>query len=338
MDLNLRIKSLSLLGQVLANRLKSREFEFVIKQAEQKNLFFTEPFVRYAFEKLIEKLDHQTLQNWIAPYISYFGSVDKTLAVIMAGNIPMVGFDDFLAGLLCGFRLKLKLSSKDDVLLNALIAELIKIEPKFSACISVVTDELTPFDALIATGSNQSSVYFEHYFAKYPHIIRKSRTSCAILNGNESDKDLALLADDIFFYFGLGCRSISKLYVPQGYSFEKLQAAFARYSYFEKHFPYQNNYDYQKSIKLINKEAFLEISPVLLVENTSFATPISLLHYEYYSSENAVLSKIEANRSRLQCVVGNLQGCIPFGKAQSPSLSDYADGVNTLDFLRGLQD
>ena len=187
-------------------------------------------------------------------------------------------------------------------------------------------------DAYIATGSNNSSRYFEQYFGKYPHIIRKNRSSAAILTGKESAVELQKLSDDIHLYFGLGCRNVTKIFVPEGYDFVPLLAAFDTYKYFEDHHKYKNNYDYQLSILLLNNQFYMTNGSTLLTKNSSMFSPISQLYYETYSSSNEVESTLK-NNPELQCLVGTHY--IPFGQAQAPGLFDYADGVDTVQFLLG---
>ena len=245
----------------------------------------------------------------------------------MAGNIPAVGFHDILCILVSGNILAAKLSDKDTYLIQFFLDQLIEIEPNLIERISIV-DKLVDIDAVIATGSDNTARYFEYYFKKYPNIIRKNRTSIAILDGEETDQDLINLGKDIFLYFGLGCRNVSKLYVPKGYDFKKLLYTYESYDQIINHHKYRNNYDHNKSIGI-----------VLLKQDTSLVSPIAVLYYDHYSSENELKESLAQDSEKIQCIVsrhGQWTGSLPFGEAQSPGLMDYADGIDTMAFLSEL--
>jgi len=251
---------------------------------------------------------------------------------VMAGNIPLAGFHDFLSVFIAGHRQTIKPSSKDIVLISAIVARLIEWEPACANLISLA-DILKNCDAYIATGSNNSGRYFDYYFSKYPHIIRRNRTSAAILTGNETLQDLENLADDVYLYFGLGCRNVTKIYLPENYDFLPLLESFKKYNFLGDHYKYKNNYDYQLAILIINKLYYMTNGSVLLQQNKSLFSPISQLHYEYYSDAAEVAGQLQENAD-IQCIVGKNE--VPFGKAQQPALDDYADKADTLQFLLSL--
>ena len=250
----------------------------------------------------------------------------------MAGNIPLVGFHDFLCVFISGHRQTIKLSSKDDILLKHLVQKMSEWEIIAGNYISF-SEMLKGCDAYIATGSNNSARYFEQYFSKYPNIIRSNRTSVAVLTGKERPEELALLSDDIHMYFGLGCRNITKIFVPAEYDFVPLLKAFDRYKYFIDHHKYKNNYDYQLSIALMNNIYYMTNGSTLLIESDEIFSAISRLNYSFYDNAETVLKDLTGNPN-VQCIAGH--GGIAFGQAQSPGLQDYADGVDTMQFLLSL--
>lgn len=256
---------------------------------------------------------------------------------MLAGNIPLVGFHDLLSVLISGHHVQLKLSSKDSKLIQYLIKHLIWLEPAFEKIIKIKENKLENFDAVIATGSDNSARYFEYYFGKYPNIIRKNRSSCVILNGNESEEEMEALGEDIFSYFGLGCRNVSKAFVPKGYDLAKILSRWESYKEIIHHHKYCNNYDYQKSILLVNLIPFLDNGFILLQENEKLVSPISVLFYEYYTDQEDLEIKLNINKEKIQCIVGsNSLATVPFGGAQYPEVWDYADNVDTLTFLEKL--
>ena len=250
----------------------------------------------------------------------------------MAGNIPLVGFHDLLCVFITGHIAHIKASSKDEVLIKHLVSVLASWNDEINELISFSV-MLKGCDAYIATGSNNTAGYFEYYFGKYPNIIRRNRTSVAILSGDETNEDLDKLADDVYQYFGLGCRNITKLYVPDGYNFIPLLTAFRKYNYLADHHKYKNNYDYNLSIHLLNKKYYMSNESLLVVEDASFFSPISQLNYEYYTDLESLSASLKGKED-LQCIAG--QNFTGFGQAQSPSLFDYADGIDTLRFLTNL--
>jgi hypothetical protein len=249
----------------------------------------------------------------------------------MAGNIPLVGFHDYLSVLISGNSVIAKTSSKDAELIVHLSEILCSINPAFSKKIRFTEGILSDFDAVIATGSDNSSRYFEYYFGKYPHIIRKNRNSIAIIDGEETNQELENLGTDIFSYFGLGCRNISKVYLPEGYDVHTMIKNWTRYSDVILHSKYANNYDYNMAVYLVNKEKFLDTGYMLLKESAEISSPVSVLFYEFYKSEESLALKINSLNDKIQCITGRKY--IPFGKSQFPRLWDYADNIDTLDFL-----
>jgi hypothetical protein len=260
----------------------------------------------------------------------------RTVAVVMAGNIPAVGFHDLLCVLISGNRLMARLSSNDKQLLPAICDMLVGIEPGFADRFSFTEEQISGFDAVIATGSNNTARYFNYYFGKYPHIIRKNRNGVAVLTGNETEKELKALGEDIFTYFGLGCRNVSKLFIPDGYDVKILLDALQVFEKAGDHHKYHNNYDYNKSIYLVNGDDHFDNGFLLLKEDASIASPVSVVYFERYSAIGKLNDLINGNLEDIQCVVSTdrkIHGAIPPGTTQHPKLWDYADGVDTMKFL-----
>ena len=336
MQLIQRINAFAELGKFLLeieNDIEN-EFEKIIRKAEAENGWFTPENIKFALNSWSEALSEKNITKWISKY-KIEETEPKTVAIVMAGNIPLVGFHDFLSVLVTGNKVLAKLSSNDKMLLPFLAQKLIEIEPQFKNLIEFTDDKLENFDSVIATGSNNTARYFEYYFGKYPHIIRKNRNSIAVLNGTESEVELTQLANDIFRYFGLGCRNVSKLYVPENYNFETFFKAMFSWKEIIHNHKYINNYDYNKAVYLMDGLPLLDNEFMLLKEDTGFSSPISVVFYEKYSSIENVSKELEEQSENIQCVVSKagLKNEIPFGKAQMPELWDYADGVDTVDFL-----
>jgi len=330
-----RIETFAKLGDYLS-AIDEAGFNTIVENARNENSWFTKESITSAIHGLIKYLNKTDLENWTSPY-NLTTVKPKKVAVIMAGNIPLVGFHDFLSVLISGHDILIKLSSKDKVLLQHLIQKLIEIEPAFDARITFGELLLKNFDAIIATGSDNSARYFHYYFDKYPNIIRKNRTSCAVLNGSESNEALKTLGVDVFTYFGLGCRNVSKIYVPKNYDPTLLLQNWSSYEDITHHHKYHNNYDYQKSILLINRSPFLDSGFVMLQENERLVSPISVVYYESYEDEDALALKLTEAKEKIQCIVGHATpASVPFGQAQSPALWDYADQIDTLKFLESL--
>ncbi len=344
-------KNFASLGSVLLNFLSgnlSTEdknhslLSTAIVNSCKENGYFTNDSIRYALKAIGEMLAQPKLATWANIYKlnRQFANSPKTIGVVMAGNIPLVGFHDFLCVLITGNHFLGKLSQQDRHLLPAIAEILIEIDRGYKHCIQFTQDKIQGFDAVIATGSNNTARYFEYYFGKYPHIIRKNRNSIAVLSGNETHDELNSLAEDMFLYFGLGCRNVSKLFVPEGYDFNRLANASASFSHYIDHNHFRNNYDYYKTIFQMNNLAFIDCGFFILQENPSLHNPVSVIHYENYSDEEQIRRFMDENHENLQCIIGNsfeVDGILPFGNAQKPQLSDFADNIDTLNFLLELQ-
>ncbi len=315
-----------------------QKLEAAVIQAEQENKWYTQENLRFAMQAWASLLKEDALTSWLVPYSTQAAKTPKRVALVMAGNIPMVGFHDFLSVLLSGHIVVGKLSSNDKVLLPFIREFLIAQAPEFEEKITFTEERLGDFEAAIATGSTNTGRYFDYYFGKYPNIIRKNRNSVAVLTGNETPAQLEALGEDIFRYFGLGCRSVSKLFVPEGYNFDAFYQAQFHWKTVLEHHKYVNNYDYNKAVYLMSENAILDNGFLILKEDPQYASPIATLFYEYYSSESDLKERLQQDAEAIQCVVadGFIENEIAFGETQSPSLTDYADGVNTLAFLAQL--
>jgi hypothetical protein len=332
MNLQYRIDLLCRLGEyILAN---NEDWQLAKEQAERENGWFIKEFIDLASTNIANCfLKKDLLQTWIAETpADELVEKPHSVGIIMAGNIPLVGFHDFLCVFVSGHKAIIKASSKDQVLIKHLVAKLIEWEPAVSYFV-LFLEMLKGCDAYIATGSNNSYRYFEYYFGKFPHIIRRNRTSVALLSGNETTDELRSLADDVHQYFGLGCRNVTKIYVPEGYDFVAIINAFGKYSHLADHNKLKNNFDYNLALHILNKKYYMTNGCMLLIEDTAIFSPISQLNYEFYSDITAV-EKSLLNHPDIQCITGTLT--VPFGASQIPSLTDYADGVNTLAFLNQL--
>lgn len=328
MNLQKRIEILQRLQKyLLAN---DAEWQTVKAKASAHNGWFTPGFIELAINNICNEFLHQEkLQQWVAHYHLDDNVGGKNIGIVMAGNIPLVGFHDFLCVFISGHKQTIKLSSKDDVLLKHLVEKMADWEPGLKERVQFA-ELLKGCDAYIATGSNNSARYFEQYFSRYPHIIRRNRTAVGILTGKETQEELDHLADDVHQYFGLGCRNITRLFVPVGYDFVPMLKAFDKYKYFADHHKFKNNYDYQLSIALLNNIFYMTNDSVLLLENEALFTAISQLNYSFYEDEKSVTDQLAGNED-IQCICG--RPGIAFGQAQKPSLTDYADGVDTMQFL-----
>jgi hypothetical protein len=328
MNLQNRIELL----QKLKNYLEEdgSEWQAVKANASAENSWFITRFIDEAVKNICSGLlQKDALISWAAHYHLDDNVTGKNVGLVMAGNIPLVGFHDFLCVFISGHSQTIKLSSKDAVLLKHLVQKLYSWEITVQNYISFA-EMLKGCDAYIATGSNNSARYFEQYFSKYPHIIRSNRSSVAILNGQETETALEKLSDDIHLYFGLGCRNVTKIYVPENYDFIPLLKAFNRYLYFADHHKYKNNYDYQLSIALLNNKYYMTNGSTLLIENEAIFSAISQLHYSFYKDVEVVKKELASHKD-IQCAADNI--LIDFGMTQQPGLFDYADGMDTLQFL-----
>lgn len=336
MTLSDRIRAFASLGEVIQN-LPEDELSALTLKANQENGWFTPASVRQALVGLTKLLEPGRLQSWANSY-PIGNTSQKTIGVAMAGNIPLVGFHDLLCVLIAGHRLVYKPSSKDTVLLDFIRQKLTTIAPAFTDRINT-SERLNGVDAIIATGSDNTSRYFEYYFRQIPHIIRKNRVSCAVLQGDEPAEEIHRLGEDIFSYYGLGCRNVSCVFIPQELNLQEFLGRLSDYSVVMDNHKYVNNYTYQKSLLMLNQEKFLDNGFLLMKESNSLLSPVSVLHYQVYSDLANLKQRVAAARQNLQVVVsarGWFEGSVPFGTAQYPLVDDYADGVDTMKFLSSL--
>jgi len=306
-------------------------WEATKQRAHAHNGWFIPEFIEEAVRQIVRNfLQRDALAVWAKRYdLPDRQATPRTVGLIMAGNIPLVGFHDLLSVFLSGHRQLIKPSGRDEVLIRHLVERLVAMDPGVAEWIGFA-ERLNGCDAYIATGSNNSARYFDYYFGKYPHLIRRNRTSVAILTGEETRDELEALADDVNLYFGLGCRNVTQIAVPANYDFIPLLEVFKKYEYLADLAKYRHNYDYQLTLLILNKKYYMTNGSILLAENASPFSPISVLHYVYYP-KGEIPALPEAS-GEIQCVVG--RGHIPFGQAQQPGLTDYADGVDTMEFLR----
>ena len=338
MKLTERIESFSELGETIKNSMEvkpskySSDLEKLINNQQFNNPWFTPENVRMAIKAISEELSYDNLTRWTRSYPELYSETSPSnVGVIMAGNIPLVGFHDFLSVLISGDNIIVKTSSQDPDLIVFMGNVLCRINPGFRNRMTFTEGLLKGFDAVIATGSNNSSRYFEYYFGKYPHIIRKNRNSVAIIKGDETVSELEKLGSDIFSYFGLGCRNVSKIYIPEGYKYENLVSNWTKFSSIANHNKYGNNYDYNKAIYLVNREEFFDTGYLLLKKSSGISSPVAVLYFEYYKLSDDLHRQVEKIKDQIQCVVSREN--VPFGMAQTPLLWDYPDGIDTLEFL-----
>ena len=334
-DRKSRIAAFAQLGEYLKNPTNSIDLQEVTRLARSRNPWFEPQNVLLSLQEIATNyLDRTKLTRFLEKYPEV--GQPRKLGVVMAGNVPAVGFHDALCVLLSGHRLLAKLSKDDTPLMLFLLETLKTIEPRFAEAIQLV-ERINAADAYIATGSDNTARYFTYYFAKKPHIIRKNRTAVGVLTGNESKEELTGLADDILLYFGLGCRNVSKLYVPAGYDFSKLYDALEpKRNFYANHHKYFNNYEYNRSILLVNETPHYDNGFLMFSRNEAMVSPLSVVYFEHYGSLKEVESALHAQKDKIQCVVsqpGIIPGSFPFGHAQSPALEDFADGVDTMAFL-----
>ncbi len=324
-----RIALLSALGQYMLS--DAPEWLSAQDLAARKNGWFTPESIWLAAENIAHSfLRPEALRDWVSGY--HLPEKSCTVGIVMAGNIPLVGFHDFLCGFMAGHFLQIKLSSKDDVLLPHLVGYLRSLDEAEMVRVQFV-ERLQGCDAYIATGSNNSARYFEQYFGNRPHLIRQSRTSVAVLDGDETPEELQALSRDVFDYFGLGCRNITQVFLPEGYALPRILDALQGEKHITQHHKFRNNYDYHLALYLLNKVPYLVSDNLILVENEIPFSAVATLHYQFYTDRAALLERLRAD-DRIQAIVGH--GEIPFGGAQTPALCDYADGADTMAFLCGL--
>lgn len=341
MELSKRIDILCVLGNELKNILNSSDSHNFPRYDKiyQHNPWFTEEFVKISIKAWADLLQFENIESWLKKYPIKTQSIDKTLGIIMAGNIPLVGMHDLICGFVSGLKLRIKLSSKDNILMQWVIDRINFHSKEFSYSIEVTDALLKNLDAIIATGGNNSNRYFEYYFASIPNILRKNRNSVAILKGDETEIELDQLVDDMLLYFGLGCRNVTKIYVPKDYNFEKLIKASTKYNYLSLCFKYANNLDYQLAVLSMNRTPFINTGSIFMVESKLFNAPVAVLNYEFYQNEEKVFNELEKKQEELQCVVtkfDNIANRIMFGQTQYPKLDDYADNIDTIKFLTEL--
>lgn len=339
-----RIKAFEKLGILFSNKFtenSSKESEYwtseldkAIDLAYKYNTWFTEDSVKKALNEWSKQLNYNSLKNWTDQY-KIEDKSEKKIAIIMAGNLPLVGFHDLLCGLIMNFHCIVKLSSDDKILIPFIVEYLDSIVPGIKNQVKFTTNPIKDFNGVIATGSNNSFKYFEYYFGNYPNLLRKTRHSIAVLDGKETEMDLKKLGNDIFTYFGMGCRSVSKLLVPKGYDFDLLFNALFDFKEIINHNKYVNNYDYNKAVYLMSEQKFIENGFIILKEDEKLGSPIGCLFFEYYENPKDLNAYISDIKDSLQCVVSNLNilNSTSFGSSQSPKIDDYADNTNTLDFL-----
>ncbi|MBX2921217.1 MAG: acyl-CoA reductase [Chitinophagaceae bacterium] len=303
------------------------------QRAAENNAWFIPEFIAHAVRQIAcNYLDEAKLEEWAQYYaIPPLPSKVYNVGVVMAGNIPLVGFFDFLCVFINGHTQTIKCSSKDNILLKHLVDRMTEWNEKVSECVKF-EERLKGCDAYIATGSNNTARYFDYYFGKYPHIIRKNRTSVAIVRGNETTAELEKLSDDVYMYFGMGCRNVTKIYVPQQYDFVSLLDAFRRYDYLIENHKYKHNYDFNLAMHIVNQKFYMTNGSILLSENQSPFSPISQLNYEFYVNPGDIYAHL--NPDEIQCITGIEK--LPLGQAQAPTLYDYADGIDTMAFLKNL--
>ncbi len=336
MTLSERIEALDKLGTRLLE--PSEERDILMRRTSHNNAWFTIENQQKAIHEIATHfLNKEKLENWVKNYAITEGGDVKTVGLVLAGNIPLVGFHDILCVFVSGNKAKIKISDKDPYLLPYILQILKEIDSETADYFDITDGFLKDFDAVIATGSNNSARYFEAYFGKYPHIIRKNRNAVAILRGSETATDLALLGEDVFTYFGLGCRNVSKIFVPRGYNFHSLLTAFHEFRDIVLHDKYKNNFDYNFTLLILNKIHHEANGCILMREAAEMSSPIAVLYYEYYDDLTDLKINLWQKREEIQLIVAKdkVEG-LPtfyFGEAQKPSLSDYADGVDTLDFL-----
>ena len=356
LSLKQRIEAFDILGRFLSQFKESREdqdlqklnqfflkeYHTVIKDAELFNHWFSEDNLHFALEEWSKALSSEQLEAWTIDYDSDYFEHDrgtKSVAIIMAGNIPMVGLHDLLSVLISGHKAYIKPSSDDAKLIPFIAQILVAINREFADLIQFADGSMKNFDAVIATGSNNSSRYFESYFGKYPHIIRKNRSSVAVLQGDESKEQLEALGEDIFRYFGLGCRNVSKAYIPEDFDIQRLFNAFFKFQPISENAKYGNNYDYNRAIYLMEHHDFLENGFFIIKEDERLHAPVSVLHIERYQDLEAIKTKLDSLQEEIQVIVSEselFENAVGFGQSQKPRLWDYADNVDTLAFLRSL--
>ena len=334
MNVEQRIHLLVRLGQYMQS--DAAAWHSTKQLAYHRNTWFIPEFIEVAVDNIVTAfLQKDILENVVQQYgVQDVPANVKTVGIVMAGNIPLVGFHDFICVFISGNKTMLKPSSKDEVLLRHLINKLIEWDNEVTSVV-LFAEVLKGCDAYIATGSNNTGRYFDYYFAKYPHIIRKNRTSVALLDGTETREEIAALASDIQLYFGLGCRNVTKLFVPDGYDFVPLLEALKKYAHFMDYHKYKNNFDYQLALLIMGGKRYMSNESIIFTENAALFAPVAQLNYSYYNSKAETRHALQ-NNTDVQCIVGH--GFTPFGQAQQPCITNFADGVDTMAFLMKLNE
>ena len=339
-----RIKAFSELGTLFKENIDKKEnkkfpkwdllLEETIIKSKSYNSWFTIDNLKLSLKNWSDSLQENNISDWLLKY-KIEDKSSKRIAIIMAGNIPAVGFHDLLCSLLLNFDCLVKLSSDDKFIIPFIVKFLESRNKKLNNKVVFESEKLKNFDGVIATGNNNSHRYFEYYFSKYPNLLRKTRHSIAVLDGNESDEDLSNLSNDIFNYFGLGCRSVSKVFLPRSYDLDFLFNAFFKHKEIINHNKYVNNFDYNKAVYLMSKEKFIENGFLILKEETKLGSPIGCLFYEFYDDKKDIIKLMQNNSDSIQCVASNmdLKTNIQFGQTQCPTIGDYADNNDTIKFL-----
>jgi len=343
-DFKERLIAFSELGTLFKENVDKKEnkkfpewdtvLEKTLIESHSYNSWFTIDNLKLSLKNWSNSLQENIISDWLSKY-NIEDKSSKKIAIIMAGNIPAVGFHDLLCSLLLNFDCIVKLSSEDKLLIPFIVKFLESRNEKLKNKVTFESEKLKDFDGVIATGNNNSHRYFDYYFSKYPNLLRKTRHSIAVLDGKESDKDLSDLSNDIFNYFGLGCRSVSKVFIPYGYDLDLLFNAFFRHKEVVNHNKYVNNFDYNKAVYLMSKEKFIENGFIILKEESKLGSPIGCLFYEFYNDKKEITKLINNNSDSIQCVVSNINfnTNIKFGQTQCPNISDYADNNDTIKFL-----
>lgn len=336
-----RLHAFVKLGDFIRDALASGLPSSVLYQAQLANPWFTETEVKRSLHGLSSWLEKDVLEKWVVPYDLPDGQpIPCTVALVMAGNIPLVNFHDVLCVLVSGHKLLGKLSHQDPILLPWLMDVLVQIEPRLSPFIQLSRQPITDFHAVIATGSGNSGRYFSHYFKKYPHIIRGHRNAIGVLSGEETDAEIEAFGPDVFAYFGMGCRNISSFLMPVSFPPERLAAAWHEFQDCVHHGKYLNNYEYRKAIYLVNRTPHLDNGFLLLLPNSALSAPIATLHYQTYEDAKQRETFLAESAPKLQAVIGHhmvYKGLLSPGSAQLPTLMDYPDHIDVMEFLRPLR-
>ena len=343
-DFKERLIAFSELGTLFKENVDKKEnkkfpewdtvLEKTLIESHSYNSWFTIDNLKLSLKNWSNSLQENIISDWLSKY-NIEDKSSKKIAIIMAGNIPAVGFHDLLCSLLLNFDCIVKLSSEDKLLIPFIVKFLESRNEKLKNKVTFESEKLKDFDGVIATGNNNSHRYFDYYFSKYPNLLRKTRHSIAVLDGKESDNDLSELSNDIFNYFGLGCRSVSKVFIPYGYDLDLLFNAFFRHKEVVNHNKYVNNFDYNKAVYLMSKEKFIENGFIILKEESKLGSPIGCLFYEFYNDKKEITKLINNNSDSIQCIVSNINfnTNIKFGQTQCPNISEYADNNDTIKFL-----